>query len=186
MRKEVRTDLAAMLRGAILALQEGNSSALAELSNHSIHNASIYGDEDSLSAAVLLYTISKLLARGSAVANGKTFASTIVQGLGRVAAAVKADDEEAVHQCMRSLFAEIEKFDSKLKLYITEVITQAQIKKGSKLYEHGFSLAHAAALLGITQWELQSYIGHTTIADMEEGTDIRSRILFARTLFAHD
>lgn len=183
MQERIRNDLLAMLRSAVAAIQEKNYSALAELSNHSIHNASIYRDEDSLSTAVLLYTLAKILARSAPLPSGAKFCDSIEAELGKAIGALEENAEGEYHGQLRHLFSHISQMDSKLKLYLTEVITQAQIKKGSRLYEHGFSLAHAAAMLGITQWELQSYIGHTTLTETGEGTDIRSRLAFARTLF---
>ena len=185
MRENIRADLLRMLRDAITAIKAENYSALAELSNHSIHNASIYKDADSLSTAVLLYTLSKILARCKMQQPGESFCIAIAGELGKAITALERDDEGGYHTRVRSIFEAIAKLDSKLKLYMTEVITQAQIKKGSRLYEHGFSLSHAAALLGITQWELQSYIGHTALTELPEGVKVQDRLKFARELF-HD
>ena len=179
----IKEDLLAMLRAAIIAIKEQNFSALAELSNHSIHNASIYQDEDSLSAAVLIYALSKILSRSATIPSGKAFCGDIIKELTSAVQTLEQDREDALHEQLKHLLRHIMEMDSSLRKYITEVITQAEIKKGSRLYEHGFSLSTAAAMLGVTQWELQSYIGHTTMTEENEGIDIRSRIQFARSLF---
>ncbi len=76
----------------------------------------------------------------------------------------------------------INKIDTKLKLYIEEVISKAKVKKGSKLHEHGLSIARTAEVLGISQWELMNYVGKTTISTVD-GVDVKTRLNFARKLF---
>jgi len=78
----------------------------------------------------------------------------------------------------------ISNFDSKLNLYIQKVIDEAEIKKGSKLYEHGISLAQTADLLGVSQWELMKYIGQTKIADkFVDEVNVKDRLAHTRRLF---
>jgi len=77
----------------------------------------------------------------------------------------------------------ISKSDIKLKMYIEEVIRQAEIKKGTKLYDHGISLGQAANVLGISQWELMNYVGKTQISDHGQSTNIVKKIKFTRGLF---
>ena len=43
--------------------EEGDISEIKELSNHVIHNASIFQDEDSISVAILIYALSKIIER---------------------------------------------------------------------------------------------------------------------------
>jgi hypothetical protein len=179
----IKEDLLAMLRNAIAEIKAENFGALAEISNHSIHNASIYQDEDSLSTAVLLYALSKILNRCLQRQQGEGFKDVIGRELAKAAKALEEDRQRDYESQISSMLKNLQDMDSRLKLYITEVINQAQIKKGSRIYEHGLSLANAASMLGVTQWELQSYIGHTTITEQEEGTDIKSRLAFARSLF---
>ena len=74
--------------------------------------------------------------------------------------------------------------DQKLKHYIDQVIDFAEVKKGSKIYDHGISLAQTASLLGATQWELMEYLGTTTIEDhFREETSVEKRLQTARKLF---
>ena len=66
---------------------------------------------------------------------------------------------------IRNILKHIGRIDDKLKLYIDDVLDKAKIVKGSTLYEHGVSIGRAAELLGISQWELMSYVGKTKIID---------------------
>ena len=159
--------------------EEKDIVELKELSNHTVHNASIFQDEDSISIAILIYSLSKIIERKFGELDFK-----LILNLSTLAFDyLKKDDIDEYRKTIKKLFDLISKIDSKLKLYIEEVIRQAQIKKGSQLYKHGISLARAAEILGISQWELMNYIGHTKIMDIEVKVDIKSRLEFARELF---
>ena len=84
---------------------------------------------------------------------------------------------------MKDIMNLISEVDSKIKMYIEEVISQAKIKKGSKIYEHGISAARAAEILGISQWELMGYIGNTVSSENISTGRAKKRLLFARELF---
>ena len=84
---------------------------------------------------------------------------------------------------IKGVFKEIAKTESKIKVYIEEVIHQAQIKKGSKIFEHGISIARASEMLGISQWELMRYIGKTSITEYAGAEITKKRLKIARELF---
>ena len=56
---KVLSDVAAILQ----VEEEKDVAELRELSNHTIHNASIFQDEDSVSIAILIYSLSKVIER---------------------------------------------------------------------------------------------------------------------------
>ncbi len=164
----------------ILKVEEEKDVAdLRELSNHVIHDASIFQDEDSVSIAILIYSLSKVIERREGKLNYK-----VLLGLIRDA---KNDLEQnridGYRKVIKKLFRFISTIDTKLKLYIEQVINQAEIKKGSKLYAHGISLGRAAEILGISQWELMFYIGKTKLPDIKGGVSVRQRLSYARGLF---
>ena len=67
-----------------------------------------------------------------------------------------------------------------------KVINKAKINKGSRIYEHGISIGRTSDLMGISQWELMSYVGKTNIEDIGETqkvTSVRKRIAIAKQLF---
>ncbi len=68
-------------------------------------------------------------------------------------------DDRSYAQTLKRMFMIIGRLDRKLTTYATEVIEQAKIKKGSKVYEHGISSGRAAELMRISEWELQNYVG---------------------------
>lgn len=164
----------------ILKIEEEKDVAeLRELSNHTIHNASIYQDEDSVSIAILIYSLSKVIERREGKMNYNVLLKLITNAKKNLEQ-TKVDEYRKV---IKKIFNFIATIDTKLKLYIEEVINQAEIKKGSKLYEHGISMARASEILGISQWELMFYIGKTRLTDVKGGVKVKERLNYARSLF---
>ncbi len=181
MQDTVRKDILNVLEQAITIWEAQDYQALGELSNHVIHDASIFQDDDSVSVAVMVYALSKVLQRcreqGVVYANMGALLQQMHDSLA-------ADKEDAYRGQMRTILDEIKKVDDKLKLYITEVLEKARVKKASKMHEHGISLARTAELLGVSQWELQDYIGKTRIHEEHLGVSAQARLLRARKWFA--
>jgi len=180
MQDTIRKDILSVLEQAIAALQAEDHHALGELSNHVIHDASIFQDDDSVSVAVLVYALSKVVQR---CCDEKLPFAHFIPLVQTARQLLQEGKEDEYRQRISTLFAEIRKVDEKLKLYITEVLEKAKIKKASKLHEHGISLARTAELLGISQWELQDYIGKTRIPDIAAGVSARERLQRAREWF---
>jgi alpha-glucuronidase len=98
---------------------------------------------------------------------------------------LKNNEDGSFRKSIKNIFNFIRTIDEKLRLYIHEVINQAQIKKGCKLCEHGISIARASEVLGISQWELMHYIGKTTLIDQfSEPVNVSYRLKIARSLFS--
>tara|TARA_Y100000310_G_scaffold133590_1_gene132574 strand:+ start:75 stop:632 length:558 start_codon:yes stop_codon:yes gene_type:complete len=154
---------------------------IRELSNHTIHNASIYQDEDSVSIAILVYSLSKICERKQ----GELDYNSVINLLKAASKFLERNNLDKYRRIIKKAFRFISTIDSKLKMYIEEVINQAQIKKGSKLYEHGISMERAAFILGVSEWELMRYIGKTGIADipLQEPVSVKSRLEFVRGIF---
>ena len=162
--------------------EEKDIIELSEVSNHVIHNASIYQDEDSISVAVLVYSIYKVIERP--VFLEEDYYKKIQALLKEAKNNLMKDNVQNYRKSVKKLFALIDRIDKKLKLYIEEVITKARIKKGSKIFEHGISVGKAAELLGISQWELMAYIGRTELFEKEKFVDdVKGRLRFTRKLF---
>jgi hypothetical protein len=178
MEDRVREDIIGILLHATSALRQKNSMMLREASDHTIHNASIYQDKDSITVAVLVYALSKVVDRIS------KSEPKIVGMLTQARRKLKEGNVEDYERIVKSLMKLIAQLDTKLDLYIQKVINEAEIKKGSRLYEHGISLAQTAELLGITQWELMKYLGQTRIADQfDDAVNVQERLSYARRIF---
>ncbi|MBI2654147.1 hypothetical protein HYX02_05030 [Candidatus Woesearchaeota archaeon] len=180
----IKRDILAVLNELVEILKVKEETDVVEvkkLSNHVIHNASVFQDEDSISVAILIYALSKIIDRKQKDLDyGK-----VLDMLNSCISSLNNNEDEQFRKSIKNIFNFIRTMDEKLKLYIHEVINQAQIKKGSKLCEHGISVARAAEVLGISQWELMHYLGKTTIIDQfSEPVNVTSRLKFTRGLFS--
>ncbi len=179
MQSVVKEDILRVIKDAIDAIKKSDATLLVDLSNHTIHNASIFQDKDSVNIAVVMYSLSKIMQRHI----GKV-EDNIVNILTRASNLLMQDKYEAYSREIESIYEIISKTDRKLRLYITHVINEAQVRKGSKLYEHGISVAKAAEVLGVSQWELLKYVGRTSIIDrFNEKSTAKERLKLAREIF---
>lgn len=180
MRPIIKEDILDVLTKVIEALKKEDYSALSELSNHTIHDASIFQEDDPLTLAVLIYALSKCIQR---CIERRQACPVVVPSLQKAHDALEQDDDNAYRAVVKNLLKDIGEMDAQLKLYIQEVIEKAKIKKASKLHEHGISIARTAELLGLSQWELQNYIGKTVTDIPHDGLKVGERLRRARELF---
>lgn len=181
MDSKVKEDIKSVLTQLITILsrkEQGDALKVKELSNHVIHNATLFQDEDSISVTVLVYALSKLMESGTIREYGefRKPIETAYKFLNR-------NDVERFRRRLRKIFVLISSKDSKLRLYVEDVLNHAQIRRGCKICEHGVSCAKSAELLNISQWELMQYLGKTRLADELKSSDVRSRLRFTRKLF---
>ena len=183
--KEVKTEVLGILKETIAAFEEKRYAALKEISYHTTHTASIYQDKDSVSIAVIVYALFKIMGRVFETETGVSATiSRIPEYLKDAQELLEQDKIEEYRKCIGNIISSIAKADNKINLYIQETIKQAQIKKGSRLYEHGISAARVAEILGITQWELMPYIGKTTFSELRaDPARIMKRVEIAREVF---
>lgn len=179
----IKRDILAVLTELteILKVKEDSDiTQIKELSNHVVHNASVFQDEDSISIAILIYALSKIIERKQRDMDY----NKILSMLDSCILNLKNNNDDLFRKSVKSIFSFIRTMDEKLKMYIYEVINQAQIKKGCKLCEHGISIARASEVLGISQWELMHYLGKTTLIDQfSEPVNAARRLKIARGLF---
>lgn len=181
----IRLDILDVLDKVIKILEikeEKDLVEIKELSNHTIHSASIFQDNDSVSIAVVVYALYKIIERG--VDYESKIYTKILSHLRKTKQYLYKKDFTRYQAMIRGMLKEISGIDRKLKIYIMDVIEKARIKKGSKIYEHGVSIARAAEILGISQWELMSYVGKTEIVEeVPKVTSLRNRLGLVRRLF---
>lgn len=179
MNQTVREDLIAIYSETVRIIEAGEYKRLAEVSNHTVHNASIFQDEDSISAAVVVYALSKLTQHYDVD-------QEIIDHIKRAIGLLKQTNLGEYNHEIKEVVRKIKETDGKLTHYIQEVIDEAEIKKGSKLYDQGISLARASQLLGVSQWDLMAYVGKTKINDRNQGIDqkVKDRIQLTREIFS--
>ena len=170
-----------------LAIKNSDSVKLNELSNQTIHTASISQDSNSVAVAVIIYSLSKIIERKryQKYSGWNKFYKTIITAIDSSIIALKKNDEEMFKIKLKLIRSSINKLSGKLKKYIKEVFRKAKINKASRIYEHGISMEKTAKLLGITMWELANYSGQTGISDVPLGKtlNVKSRIKLAEEIF---
>ena len=91
---------------------EKDVSELKDLSNHTIHNASVFQDECSVSIAVVIYALSKIIERNLDQLNY----NKIIGFLEKTKSALKNNEAHNLKLAIRKLFSEISAIDNKLSL----------------------------------------------------------------------
>lgn len=175
---KLKKDIIEVIADTIKALESNDNVAVGELSNHIIHCASIFQDEYSVTTAVIIFALSKIIQRENYID------PWIIHCLKRAAKHIQKNDFKHYSKDMNKLLKNISRTDERLDLYIQHVINEAQIKKASKIYAHGISLGQTAEVLGISQWELMRYIGLTKISeDAVEKVSVKSRLSYTKEIF---
>ncbi len=175
MKSIIKRDVLSVLAKAFRAIRKDELLRLREISNEVIHNASIFQDEYSISTAILIYAISKVSIPPA------DLRKMVLPVLKEMVADMAADRHEQYRQKTRELLADLEKKSNRT---VSEMLQQAQISKGTKIYDHGISLPRVAETLGISVWDLTEYIGKTGIAEtMGDPGDIQERLSFTRRMF---
>ena len=157
-----------VLESARKAIKEEDILKLGELSNQTIHSVSTHQDTGNVTMAVIVYTLSKLIERKSAlkIKNWDLFIKKIDSQFSLAIRALKEEKYEKYEKYMKMARKSLGSASLNIKAYIQEVIRKASINKGSKIYEHGISLGQTAQILGITEWELSEYTGQTKVSDI--------------------
>ena len=104
MRKIIKDDILSMLKKVIVALKEKDFSSIGELSNHIIHDASIFQEDDSLSLAVLVYALSKYIHR--CIEKQKTY-TPVYKQLQKAHDALMKDDLNAYRSVIKRILVDV-------------------------------------------------------------------------------
>jgi len=176
-----------ILENALKALQKKDVFTLKDLSNRTVHSASIYQDINSITLAVVVYALSKIVERPKyeTYRDWPKFYNSISGNLRNALKDLRYDDTESFQEDLAEIREAISKLSGHLKLYIEEVFRKAAISKASRIYEHGVSMQQTADILGISPFELAEYAGKTGIADVNLSLtlDVKKRINLARSVF---
>jgi len=186
MEKRVYHDILIVLKEAIDILkkrEEKDIVELRDLSNHTIHNASIFQDENSLSVAILIYTVYKIIKGPPSIDN--TSYNKILSQIKRIHSTLQSNKIGQYKVSLKNIFVELSKINKKISLYINEIVEIAKIKKGVKLFEHGLSLRKVANLLNISEWDLRKQVGERKLPYLEKPTNklLIQRLKIVRSLF---
>ncbi len=188
MNEKLRKDILTVLRKTQPALRNNNANKIKTLSNMTIHNAGVFQDQDSISISVIIYTISKISNRPRLQNHPdySKFKEVIIQELSNTQSILQRSDIKNYRRSVKRLFQIVARFEKKFGMYMREAIEQSKIKRGGRIYEHGISVGQASELLGISRWELMSYLGETKLSDVRHktGISVSDRIENMRRIFS--
>ncbi len=178
MEHSVKADVIAVLQNAKDAIQRGDILAIQEESNHIIHCTAIFQTREAIQTAVIVYALGKIMERGL------TINMEILDDIQKAIEFMKVDNLRGFNDEIKTIYKIIITLDEHLSRYMQHIMTEARIKKGLRIYEHGISLRQTAELFGLSQWELMNYIGKTRVNEyIAETVPVQQRMAFARTLF---
>jgi len=176
-----------VLKETKAAVKREDIIKLKNLSNKTIHTASIEQDPDSIVVAVIIYSLSKIIERKKYTyyKEWPEFYKRYNQNIDKAIKALSEGKEDKFKVNIHKIRTEITKLSGKFKKYIQDVFRKAEINKASRIYEHGISMEQTAGLLGITIWELAEYAGQTGISDVDLTITLpmQERIKLAEDIF---
>jgi predicted HTH domain antitoxin len=184
---EEKGHIISILKRVKIAIRENNVISLKDLSNQTIHSASINQDEISITLAVIIYSISKIIERTSYehYPNFKDCCSSIESRISKAIVFLEKDAEESFLRELQNLIKDLEKTSGNFKKHIENVFRKARINKASRVYEHGISMEKTSKLLGISLFELAEYAGNTGISDVNFNLTmpVKERIKLVENIF---
>ena len=170
------------------AIDKEDVLKLGELSNQTIHSASTAQDTGSITIAVIVYALSKIIERKDTlkIKNWSTFIKKLDGIFNLAIKSLKENKVDKYEKYMEMTRKAITSTSLNIKPYIQDVMRKASINKASKIYEHGISLGQTAEILGVTEWELSEYSGQTRVADVpfNMSWDISKRAKMALEFFS--
>lgn len=175
------------LKEAQTAFASIDSNKLKSISDYTIHYAGIFQDSYSVSIAIIIYSLGKIVEKRKIRSEKQwgRFKEDVMQSLKSARVYLEKDDFPKYLDELKRLLSSIGKIDATFGIYVTEVIEKARIKKGFAVYEHGLSVGRAAEMMGVSPWELMDYLGQTKLVDeMPMLTkSIRERLQISRKIF---
>jgi len=169
------------------AIEKNNTFELRDLSNQTIHSASINQDEESISLAVTIYSLGKIFERIDyrTLKGWNNFYILIIKSLNDSISSLEKNDIEEFKINFLFIGKAINKISGKLKDYIYHVFEKARVNKASRIHEHGISLEKTAKLLGTNLYDLASYTGGSGINNVvfNNTIDVKSRIKLIEGFF---
>ena len=176
-----------ILRETKKFIEEDNPREIKVLSNQTIHSATVSQDADNIVVAVLVYSLSKIFERNHYrdMEGWQEFYDAMIKNLTLAVRALEKDDVEKTRVYLGKIRNSLNKISGNLGRYVKDIFRKAEINKAFKLYEHGLSSEQTAELLGVSLWDLASYIGQSNIGDSKFAISlpVRERVRIAEEIF---
>ena len=177
-----------ILKATRRAISNGDIYEMKRLSGQTIHTAAISQDGDNIIVAVLVYALSKIFEREhyQTMEGWKEFHAVFARNFDLAIKSLEKDDIERFRVAIGQIRNSLNTLSGDLGHYMKDVFYKAEINKAFKLYEHGLSSEQTAKLLGVSLWDLSTYIGQSTISESHVGESlpVDKRIKIAEDIFS--
>jgi hypothetical protein len=169
-----------ILKEVEISMRRKDGFRLKQLSDKTNHTATVSQDADNIVVAVLVYSIGKIVERENYrnMEGWNFFVETLTKNLKLARKSLEKGDMEGFRESLGQIRNSINKIEGNLKDYISDVFYKAEINRAFKYYEHGLSSQKTAELLGVSLWDLSSYIGQSNISEakVSESVPVNKRI----------
>lgn len=170
------------------AIRSEDTGEIKNLSNQTIHSASITQDPDNVMVAVAVYVVGKILERENyrRMDGWDQVYKGITKNLDLAVKSLEKDDLETFRVALGELRQSANKVEGDLRRYIQDIFYKASVNKAFKIYEHGVSSESTAKLLGVSLWDLSSFIGQTSVNEshFNIAVPLKNRIKTAEEFFS--
>lgn len=181
------SNITKILKVAYSSIKNFDELKLKNISDQTIHSATIHQDSANIIVAVLVYSISKIFQRDSyrKLDGWDYFYTTLLAKWKIMLKAAEQNDYEKTVQVAGEIRNSLNALDGNLGEYIKDIFNKAEINKASKLYEHGISMEQTTKLLGVTLWDLCSFVGQSSINEIQivESMPEKERIKLVENFF---
>jgi hypothetical protein len=182
MNRGIRNELLHYLQQTISTLEireEKDFEELKNLSEQGIELIAVNKDLDLISITVLIYSLYKIIKDISA----EDYQDLLAE-LKFAQQHLEQNSLGKYNQNIKTLFEIVRRSNAKIKVHLDDVMQAARIKNSAFLLQKGLSIGQAAGLMGLSNWELQQYVGRTTfLTQHRESLPIRKRLLTAFNIF---
>lgn len=176
-----------ILKEAKRLIESGDAPGLKKLSEQTIQSATISQDADHVIVTVLIYSIGKIIEREHyhKMEGWKEFYNSLIENLKNAISCLENENPKECRLYLGKIRNSLNKISGDLSRYIKSVFRKAEINKAFRLYEHGLSSEKTAEILGVSLWDLASYIGQSSISDAKISVSlpVKQRIKIAEDIF---
>lgn len=145
--------------------EEKDIDNLKILSDEVIEDVAVSKDLDVISLTVLIYSLYKIVKELSE----KDY-QNLLKELQFAQKNLQQNNLAKYNKNMKVLFELVKGSNVKVKEHLADVLHAARIKKSAILMNKGLSLGQAAGLMGLSNWDLQQYVGHTSFMEQQKST----------------
>lgn len=184
--KEV-SNIVRIFREVRAAIETEDSHKIKKLSDQTIHTATLTQDPDNIVVAVMIYVVAKVVEREHyhRMKGWQQFRDILLKNWDSSIKALENGDIKKFRTYIGHIRHSLNKIDENLAIYIKQVFQKAQINKAFKIYEHGLSSQQTADLLGVSLWDMASYIGQSRVSEakLNQSMSERKRVKIAEGFF---